>query len=197
MAIKMNDGMQIKRTGPKYNEKGEEMMDPTPVALPIAFKRPESVGQMMQRLIKNHYSKVAAAEGLDSFDDADDFDIGDDVEPKSPYESDLDGTDALPAVNEPRHNTHNWRGKRKAALEAAEKRIKELEAERDAHKSTGKGHSRHDHHHHDTGIPPPTQETEDRADREDIDERHDKERRDMLETMNVRHDRERRARRSR
>lgn len=121
MATKYNAGMDINRKGPKYNEQGEEMMDPTPVALPMAFRRPESISDMMKRLVRTHLSRVAAAEQSESFDEADDFNVdGEEKEPNTPYEDDLEGVDR-PAINEPAANTAAFKKKLKAAERAGKK----------------------------------------------------------------------------
>lgn len=70
-----------------YDDKGREVLDPTPVALPVGWKRPESLQELVQRMVREHVSRVAAAEGEESFDEADDFEVEDDlVEPPTAHE---------------------------------------------------------------------------------------------------------------
>lgn len=69
------------------NEFGHEIPDPKPVALPSGFKRPETLAEQVQRLVRTHISRQAEAEGMETFDEANDFDISDDpVDPSTPFE---------------------------------------------------------------------------------------------------------------
>lgn len=72
------------------NKRGHEVLDSTPVALPVGFKRPLSLNEQIRRLVKNELSNRAAAVGAESFEEADDFDCEDDFDPKSPYEEVFD-----------------------------------------------------------------------------------------------------------
>lgn len=66
--------------------------DPTPMAIPIGAKRPERLQDQIARLVRNHdIQRTLAAAGMETFQDADDFDIEDDpIDPTTPYESDFD-----------------------------------------------------------------------------------------------------------
>lgn len=79
-----------------YNEKGEEIPDPRPVALPVGFERPRSLQETMRYLLRQEeFRRAAAKHELESFEEADDFDIEDDddgsvlanMAKNSPYES--------------------------------------------------------------------------------------------------------------
>lgn len=59
----------------KFNERGEELPDPTPVEVPAGFKKPESLTEQIRRLIRTEFSKEAVAEGKESWEDANDFDV--------------------------------------------------------------------------------------------------------------------------
>lgn len=75
----------------KLNERGHEVLDSTPLRLPIGFKRPETLAEQVQRLVRTHLSQVAEAEGYETFEEADDFDIPeDDHMVPSPYEMEFD-----------------------------------------------------------------------------------------------------------
>lgn len=102
----------------KYNDKGQEIMDPTPMSIPVNFKRPEPLGDMIRRLVRKQISEAAVAKGMESFDDADDFNIPDDpVDPLSPYEDEFEG-DNKPAINEPKVNLIKLKKKAAAAIQA-------------------------------------------------------------------------------
>lgn len=63
----------------KYDKQGRcEIPDPTPVELPVGYEHPESLEQMIARMIRFESAR-AEAEGLESFEEADDFDVSDDV----------------------------------------------------------------------------------------------------------------------
>lgn len=63
----------------KYDKEGRcEIPDPTPVELPVGYEHPESLEAMIARMIR--YESLRAEEaGLESFEEADDFDVSDDV----------------------------------------------------------------------------------------------------------------------
>lgn len=71
------------------DENGREVLDDTPVALPVSFKRPPTLQEQMRAMIKQ-MSIEASQEGAETLEEADDFDIGDDYDPTSPYEVHFD-----------------------------------------------------------------------------------------------------------
>lgn len=68
------------------NEHGHEVPDPRPVARPLHVDVPETLAEMIQRMVRSQVSRQAEAVGFETFEDADDFDVGDDEELSSPYE---------------------------------------------------------------------------------------------------------------
>jgi len=77
------------------NENGHEILDDTPVAMPVGFKRPATMTEMIRQYVKTELSKQASDSGQESWEEADDFDIGDDYDPKSPWELTFDQEMAL------------------------------------------------------------------------------------------------------
>lgn len=71
-----------------HDEKGREIPDQTPVALPIGWKAPPTLHEQIQRYIRNEVSRQAAEAGSESFEEADDFYVEDDPDMNSPYEID-------------------------------------------------------------------------------------------------------------
>lgn len=66
---------------------GAEMPDPTPMAPPIGYvKQPTMVEHMRQMIRSEHLRLAAEAAGAETFEEADDFDVPDDLEPLSAYE---------------------------------------------------------------------------------------------------------------
>lgn len=74
----------------RFDENGHEVLDPTPVAIPVGFRRPPSLQEMIRQYVRRELSQQAAAEGHETFEEADDFDVGDDYDPRSPWELDFD-----------------------------------------------------------------------------------------------------------
>lgn len=72
----------------KYDDLGQELPDPTPVEVPVGFRRPETIQEMVARAIHTHeWQKRMQSRGMETPYEADDFDVADDVElPLSPYE---------------------------------------------------------------------------------------------------------------
>lgn len=78
-----------------YNERGEEIPDSRPVAMPVGFTRPKSLQETMQNLLRNEeFRRALDNKDMESFEEADDFDIEDEapsyVPQNSPYEQDFD-----------------------------------------------------------------------------------------------------------
>lgn len=66
-----------------------ETPDPTPIAVPVHYKKPPTLQEQMQRMM-GIISRDAAAQGLETFEEAEDFDVGEDYDPSSPYELEFD-----------------------------------------------------------------------------------------------------------
>lgn len=67
------------------NEKGHEIPDPRPVAVPARFLRPPSRFDEMRALL-NAARQDALSRQLETPEEADDFDVGEDYDPTSPWE---------------------------------------------------------------------------------------------------------------
>jgi hypothetical protein len=67
---------------------GREVPDPVPMTAGLDLKQPESIQHMLQRMVKQHVSALAQSEGYESIDEAMDFDTGEDMELKNPYDID-------------------------------------------------------------------------------------------------------------
>lgn len=67
-------------------------VDPTPMAPPIGYIKRESLFDTVREMVRSEALRQAAEEsGLETFEEADDFDIPDDpIDPSSPYENDFD-----------------------------------------------------------------------------------------------------------
>lgn len=75
----------------KLTSDGQEIPDPTPVALPVGLKKSESMDERIRRILQHSISAQAAKHGLETFEEADDFDIPDDpVDPTTLWEDNFD-----------------------------------------------------------------------------------------------------------
>lgn len=72
----------------RLDDNGLEVLDDTPVAIPVRFSRAETLVDQVRRLVAGELSGAATLAGFESFDEADDFDVGDDYDPRSRYELD-------------------------------------------------------------------------------------------------------------
>lgn len=77
----------------RQDKYGHETLDPTPMALPLDHEIPESIEDKIKRLIASErFQQSMEAQGYETFDEADDFDVGDDfeAEPNSQWELSAD-----------------------------------------------------------------------------------------------------------
>lgn len=72
----------------KHNERGHEIHEGKPVALPVGFRRPPSIVEMIRSQIRTAMSQAAMENGAETFEEADDFEVGDEEELRSPYQLD-------------------------------------------------------------------------------------------------------------
>lgn len=61
----------------QFDAQGREILDPRPMELAPGAVRPESITSMIQRLVREQISRQAVAEGDESFEEANDFDVED------------------------------------------------------------------------------------------------------------------------
>lgn len=70
--------------------KRKEVLDPTPVAIPLKYTRMSRHNETIRQMIRSELSRVAEDAGHETFEEADDFEI-DDLDPTSPYEQEFEG----------------------------------------------------------------------------------------------------------
>lgn len=89
---------RVKAAHLKFDPEGRELMDPTPIAPPIGYKKSPSIAEQIRNMVRSErLRQEAESQGYESFEEADDFEVGDDFDPKSPYEEVFE---PLPEVNE-------------------------------------------------------------------------------------------------
>lgn len=75
----------------KYNEFSHEVMDPTPMEPPLGYKKQPSMVELIREQIRSaRLAEEAEAAGMETFEESEDFDVGDDYDPQSPYENEFD-----------------------------------------------------------------------------------------------------------
>lgn len=73
------------------NEKGQEVLDPIPLAPPVNYQKPFDMFAHIQDMIRGEHVRLKALEaGAETFEEADDFEVGDDYDPTSPHEEVFD-----------------------------------------------------------------------------------------------------------
>lgn len=74
--------------GIQFDSRGREIPDPRPLELSPGAVKPESIQSMIQRLVRLQLSQHAVAQGEESFEEANDFDIEDEDfdDPLTKYE---------------------------------------------------------------------------------------------------------------
>ena len=95
-----------------------ENLDSTPLEMPMKFHRPPSLQEQLRAYTRATLNKQAALQGKETFEEANDFDVGEDLLPVSQHEIEFDARGEA-AFEEFATKAFN---KRKAAKEAAQKR---------------------------------------------------------------------------
>lgn len=77
---------------------GREIVDPVPIAPPVGwFKQPSMFDQLRDMVRSEHLRMYAASQGQESFEEAQDFEVEDDIFPSSQYENDFEPLENLQA----------------------------------------------------------------------------------------------------
>lgn len=83
----------------RLDKRGHELHDPVPLEPPLGYKRTPSLSEQIRTMVRGEALKRAALEaGAETFEEADDFDVGDDHDPRSPYEEIFDPP--VPTIDE-------------------------------------------------------------------------------------------------
>lgn len=80
-----------------HDARGYELPDPTPMSPAVGHKPGPTLREQIRDMIASErLAQEAAAAGFETLEEADDFDVGDDYDPVTPYELDRD----LPTIME-------------------------------------------------------------------------------------------------
>ena len=83
---------------PVRDELGRELPDPVPVAPPVGwFKQPSMFDQVREMVRGEHLRMYAEAQGAETFEEAQDFDVDDEMFPTSEYEGEFEPMEDLQA----------------------------------------------------------------------------------------------------
>lgn len=81
------------------DEHGRELLDGTPIDPPIGYVKVPSMVEIIRQQVRLHLSQAAEEHGLESFDEAEDFDVDDDIpDPQTPYEAVFDPPPPPPSL---------------------------------------------------------------------------------------------------
>lgn len=70
--------------------KRKEVLDPTPVAIPLKYTRMSQHNETIRAMIRSELSRAAENADLETFEEADDFEV-EDYDPRSPFEQEFEG----------------------------------------------------------------------------------------------------------
>lgn len=73
-----------------HNARGEEIPDPTPLEIPAGFTRPRSLQEDIAAMMSAAVQQELAERGVETFEEANNFETGEDEEFFSPHEDDVD-----------------------------------------------------------------------------------------------------------
>lgn len=77
---------KLKKLGSTILENGAELNDPTPMVMDANLERPPTLREQIQRVIKSDLAIQAQYQGYESFEEANDFEIGEEDEIGTQYE---------------------------------------------------------------------------------------------------------------
>lgn len=83
----------------RFDDLGREIPDRTPVEMPLKWKRPPSIHEMIARAVReSHWEEKMRSQGMETFREADDFEIdGEEEAPFSQYQVN-DMQDEVPSM---------------------------------------------------------------------------------------------------
>lgn len=84
----------------QLDERGREILCQTPLAYPVAFQRPEPLHLRIRRMVMQSLMEQAQSDEVETFEEADDFDVDDEpvgFDGPTPYEEHFDHLQPEPA----------------------------------------------------------------------------------------------------
>lgn len=84
-------GEILDHKGRRLTAAGSEIPDPTPIAPPVGYKKQPSMVEIVRDMVRSErLRQEAEAGGFGSFEEEDDFDVGDDLDPHSQWENEFE-----------------------------------------------------------------------------------------------------------
>lgn len=110
----------------KYNAKGQEIPDPTRNEVALGFRRPKDIHEMIQEALRGERMlQSAQLAGMETFEEANDFDVDEEPDPLSVYElKDMheeaydDARRTIAASKEKRHGEKVGAGRQRSGVGA-------------------------------------------------------------------------------
>lgn len=118
-------------------KKTVEFPDPTPMAPPVGFTRRPPLHQLIREMVQRELSQSAEHAGMETAEEADDFDVGDDYDPDSPFEHDFEPR-VVPSASDQVAELEAVIARERAAVDAP-RRLRELQEELQELRSGGRG----------------------------------------------------------
>lgn len=112
----------------RHDDNGYEKLDPTPMQPPLGYKKTLSLSEQILQQVRQYKQQLLEDDAIEETDEeADDFEVGEDFEPLSPYEN-----DHIPSVKKLKADAKAINAKRTEAIR--KKAIEEHEAKKAAAK---------------------------------------------------------------
>lgn len=96
LKIEPKERLSVNEDGEVYSElnaAGAEVLDDTPIEPPIGYNPQVPLHLQIREMVRSaRLAEEAAAAGMETFEEADDFDVDDDFDPSTPWENDFDPT---------------------------------------------------------------------------------------------------------
>lgn len=99
MGIKVTKGTEVpvpslKASTGRLDERGREIVDSRPMQPPVGWTPPMTLVDQIRAMVREErIRQELEQQGVETFEEADDFDVGDDYDPSSPYEEYFEPTD--------------------------------------------------------------------------------------------------------
>lgn len=86
-----NTGEVLNHKGQRLDSEGRETPDPRPMAPPLGYMEQPPLHELIRQMIRSEQLRLEAQQNdLGTFEEEDDFDVGEDYDPTSPYEEVFD-----------------------------------------------------------------------------------------------------------
>lgn len=74
----------------RHDQDGRERLNPEPSHIPVKVRRTDALTEQMRRVIREEMSRAAELQGMETFEESNDFQVDDEYDPTSPHEIAVD-----------------------------------------------------------------------------------------------------------